>query len=97
MLGRTINKLKIDLYDKSFIYFKPALVGGTTTSNELALMGRETISNAEGEFYLPYNSIEQACEIIEDKAKNIDKVIGSVLNKNYFDTGKEWLNKNFWS
>ena len=96
MLGRTIEQLKIDLYDKSFVYFKPALVGGTTTSNELALMGRETVGNTKGEFYLPYDSIEQACEIIEDQAKNIGKVMGSVLNKNYFDTGKEWKQVKFW-
>ena len=96
MLGRTIKQLKIDLYDKSFVYFKPVLIGGTTTSNELALMGRETICNAKGEFYLPYNSLEQVCKIIEDQAKNIGKVVGSVLNKNYFDTGEEWKQVKFW-
>jgi len=96
MLGRTIEQLKVDLYDRSFVYFKSALVGGGTTSNELALMGRKTISKTKGEFYLLYDSIEQACEMIENEAKNIGKTVGSVLNKNYYDTGDEWKRVKFW-
>ena len=91
-----LYQLKIDLYDRSFVYFKPALVGGVTTSEELALMGRKTVSRTKGNFYLSYNSIEQACEIIENQAKNIGKTVGSVLNENYFDTGEEWKQVKFW-
>jgi len=94
--GRTIEQLKKDLYDNCFVYFKSALVGGGTSSNELALMGRKTVCRTTGNFYLIYDSIEQANEIIENEAKNIGKTVGSVLNKNYFDIGKEWKQVKFW-
>lgn len=93
---KTQKQLKAEIYDKSFICFKPILVGGMSTTTELALMGRETVGIAKGEFYLLYNSIEHACEIIENQSKNIGKVIGSVLNKNFFDTGEEWKQVEFW-
>ncbi len=96
MQGRTRNQLKKEIYDKSFVYFKPIQVGGIQTSTELALMGRKTVGIAKGEFYLLYNSIEHACELIEEQAKNIGKTVGSVLDKNYFDTGEEWKQVKFW-
>lgn len=96
MSGKTRKQLKREIYDKSFVHFKPALIGGVETSIELALMGRKTVGIAKGEFYLLYDSIEHACEIIKEQAKNIGKIIGSVLNKDYFDTGEEWKQVKFW-
>lgn len=96
MLGKTREQLKAEIYDKSFIYFKPNLIGGVATSNELALMGRNTICNAKGEYYISYNSVEEVCEIIKNESKNIGKVMGSVLDKDYFDTGEEWKQVEFW-
>lgn len=96
MLGRTQEQLKAEIYDKSFICFKANLVGGMLTTTELALMGRKTVGKTKGEFFLLYDSLEQACEIIENQAKNIGKVMGSVLNKNFFDTGEEWKQVKFW-
>ena len=96
MLGSPIEQVRTDLYSKCFVYFKPSLTGGGSTSIELALMGRKTVSKGKGNFYLLYDSIEQACEIIENEAKNIGKTVGSVLNENYHDTGKEWKRIKFW-
>ena len=91
-----IEQLKINFYDKCFVYFKSALVGGGTTAEELALMGRKTVGRSENKSYLLYDNIEQACELIEEQAKNIGKTVGSVLKENYFDTGKEWKQVKFW-
>ena len=96
MLGRSYPQLKADMYDNCFVYFKSALFGGGTTAIELALMGRKTVSRTKGNFYLLYDSIDQACEMIENEAKNIGKTVGSVLKENYFDTGKEWKQVKFW-
>jgi len=63
-LGKSREDLKRDIYDKSFVYFKPIIIGGVETANELAHMGRKTISNAKGEFYIPYQSLEEACTLI---------------------------------
>jgi len=96
MLGHTPEQLKAEIYDKCFVYFKPIPTGGVETGIELALMGRKTVGIAKGEYYIHYDSLEQACELIEEQAKNIGKVVGSVLNKNYFDTGEEWKQVEFW-
>lgn len=96
MLGRTIEQLKTDMYDNCFVYFKSALVGGGTTSEELALMGRNTINGLKVDYYKSYDSIEHACELIEEEAKNIGKVVGSVLSEDHFDTGEEWKQVKFW-
>lgn len=96
MLGRTIEQLKTDMYDNCFVNFRPDLVAGGTTVRELALMGRNTICNAKGQGCIPYDSIEHVCELIEEEAKNIGKVVESVLDKNYFNTGEEWKQVKFW-
>jgi hypothetical protein len=95
-LGMTRTQLKEQIYDRCFVYFKPIMVGGVETANELALMGRQTISNAKGEYYIPYTSIDHACELIEKEAVDIGKTRNSVLPSDYFDTGKEWMDENFW-
>ena len=97
MHRQPIEQLKINCYDKCFVYFKSALIGGVTTAEELGFMGRKTIGRLQDGDYIMYNSIEQACEIIEDQAKNIGKVIGSVLDENYFDAGEEWKQVKFWN
>ncbi len=96
MQGRTQDQLKAEIYDKSFVCFKGNLVGGMLTPTELALMGRETVARVKGEFFLEYDSIEHACGLIEEQSKNIGKVMGSVLNENFYDTGEEWKQVNFW-
>ena len=92
----TYKELKEQVYNKCFVYFKPVLIGGVETANELALMGRKTISNGIGEYYTPYDSIEHAASLIEKEAKKIGMTVGSVLNENYFNTGEEWKEERFW-
>jgi len=96
MQGHSREWVKENIYDKSFVYFKPIEVGGVETGNELALMGRKTISPAKGEYYINYETIEQAAELIEIEANKIGTVQGNVLHPNYFDTGEEWKQVKFW-
>ena len=84
------------VYNKCFVHFKPALIGGAETANELALMGRHTVSNGKGEFYLPYGDLEEAAQIIEVQAANIGKTVDSVLPDDYFNVGRKWMDINFW-
>jgi len=95
-LGKSREQLKKEIYDKCFVYFKPIIVGGVETANELSLMGRRTISNAKGEYYIPYKSIDHVCELIEKEAIDIGKIRDSILPSDYFYTGEEWLNESFW-
>lgn len=92
----TRAQLKERIYNNCFVYFKPAIVGGVETANELALMGRKTVSNAKDEYYIPYDSIEHAAQIIDKEAEKIGTMVGSVLNENYFYTGEEWMQEEFW-
>jgi len=97
MQGHTRAWVKENIYARSFVNFKPVKVGGVETANELALMGRKTVSIAEGEGYINYNTIEEAANLIELEAKKIGTNQGSVLPKDYFRTGEEWLNEKFWT
>jgi hypothetical protein len=94
--GHTMEWVKENYYNNCFIHFKPAVIGGSTSATELALMGRKTLSNDPEKIYTPYASIEQANEIIENEAKNIGLTRLSVLHPDFFDTGYEWLKESFW-
>lgn len=95
-LGKTREQMKSSIYDNCFVYFKPVLVGGAETANELALMGRKTVSPARGEYYLNYNTIQQAKELIDKEAQHIGEFRESVLPEDYFYTGAEWKEVEFW-
>ena len=92
-LGHHIEYVKKEYYDKCFVNIKPNIVGGITTAVELAYMGRFTISDAKAPFCI--NSLDNILSLIDQESKKIgttqDPVIGD-----YFNTGEEWLNENFW-
>ena len=94
-LGNTMEYVKKNYYDKCFVNIKIDKIGGMTTSTELALMGRRSISNAPLPFCEPYSNISDIKNIIEKESKKIGTIQPSQIG-GYFDTGEEWKNINFW-
>ena len=95
-LGHEMGFVKREFYDKSFINIKINLTGGMTTATELAYMGRKTISNTKSVLCIPYKDVDDIADLIMTESLNINKIPESKIPEGYF-TGKEWLNKSFWS
>ena len=94
-LGQPIEEVRDNYYTPSFINIKPSLIAGTTSAIEMAYMGRKTISNAKAPFCIKYKDIKEMLSIIMDESKKIGTIQESVIS-DYFDTGEEWMNENFW-
>ena len=94
-LGHEMDFVKREYYDNSFINIKINLVGGMTTSTELAYMGRKTISNTNSILCTPYKDVDDIVNLIMEESLNINKIPESRIPEVYF-TRKEWLNESFW-
>lgn len=95
----SIDDLKKNYYDKSFVYVKPNERGGCTTMFELGHMGRKTIGiGHEGlPNFIKYNDIDDMIKKIELEKINIGKIMEDVSEKTKkIFTNEEWLNLNFW-
>ena len=92
-LGNNIEYVKEHYYDKCFVNIKPHIVGGTTTAVELAYMGRYTISDAKAPFCI--NSLDNILHLIDQESKKIGTIKDPVIG-DYYNTGAEWMNENFW-
>jgi len=89
------EKLKRDYYDKCFINLNLTEANGLTTTRELAMMGRMTISNVNMDYkcLIPYNSIESILDLIEIEATKIGTIQPSI---DVHTLGDEWMDVNFW-
>jgi hypothetical protein len=90
-----IHEVKKIFYDNCFINLQFVPEAGRTTSRDLALMGRHSISNWNSEHCLPYKGIDDILRHIERQSKKIGSIQSSLLGDIY-DTGEEWKNVNFW-
>ncbi len=85
------------MYDKCFLNLnlERSGGGGLITATELGLMGRMTIMNTKSrrESIIPYRDIDEIVEIINRESKKIGTVQPAI---NPHNTGKEWLNVDFW-
>jgi len=94
-LGNSIEYVKKQYYDKCFINIKPNLMGGITTAVELSYMGRKTISNTDAPFCISYNNFDEVVNLIMAESKKIGTVQKSCIG-DYYNTGEEWMNEEFW-
>ena len=93
--GHPIEFVKKNYYDECFVNIKPNIVGGFTTAQELAHMGRMTISNALAPFCKPYSDIAEICHLINKESKKIGTIQPSCMGK-FYNTGDEWKQVKFW-
>jgi len=94
-LGHEMDFVKRNYYDKSFINIKINLIGGFTTTTELAHMGRKTISNTKSVLCTPYKDVDDIVNLIMAESLSIGSMPENRIPKGYF-TGVEWLNESFW-
>lgn len=94
-LADNIKYIKREFYDKCFVNIKIHILGGFTTATELAYMGRYSISNGHAPFCIGYRDNDYIVKLIEKEAVKIGTVQNPVIG-NWFDTGEEWKNENFW-
>jgi len=87
--------LKQDYYDKCFVNLNLTEANGLTTTRELAMMGRMTISNVpvNYECITPYDSIETLLNLIEIEATKIGTIQPPI---DVHTLGEEWLDVEFW-
>lgn len=94
----SIESLKENFYDKSFLNLNLSELNGMTTVREMGLMGRKTITMRKNNYY-DYNCIIN-CKSIDDIIFNIkeeSKKIGTLQDGiNSHTVGDEWLNVNYW-
>jgi hypothetical protein len=93
-----IEKLKTEYYDKCFINLNLSLlgVGGFTSVNELAFMGRKSIttSGKREKFLINFKKEDRIKNIIERESKKIGTIQPSLID-DYF-VGDEWLDVDYW-
>jgi|688.fasta_scaffold09823_23 hypothetical protein len=97
---KTIDFLKENFYEKSFVYLKTNEKGGCTTMFELGHMGRKTIGiGHEGlPNFVSYKNINDIINKIEIEKNNIGKIMTDISDKTKkIFTGNEWLNLKFWA
>jgi len=95
MQGHTMDWIMGNYYNDCFVNLKATIIPGYTTSTELAYMGRYTISNSNGPFFKPYKTIDDILRLIDKESEKIG-TIQKPLVADFFDTGEEWKNVNFW-
>ena len=98
----SIDYLKTNYYDKTFLNLNFSDGTGLTSVIELGLMGRKTIFNPKIENniqriefpnFINYNSMEDIITIINEESKKIGSIQNSIDAHNIKD---EWLDLNFW-
>lgn len=93
-----IEKLQRECYDKCFVNLNLSLsgVGGFTSVNELAYMGRKSIttSNKREKFLINFKKEESIKRLIDRESRKIGTIQPSLI-EDYF-VGDEWLDINFW-
>jgi len=82
-------------YSRSFVNIKPTIYGGNTSAIEMAYMGRMTISNRDAPFCIKYSDIDEMLSVVMAESKKIGTIQPSVVG-DFFDTGDEWKDENFW-
>lgn len=89
------KELKQDYYDKCFVNLNLTEANGLTTTIELAMMGRKTISNIDIDYkcLISYDSIESILNLIEIEATKIGTIQPSI---DVHTLGEEWRDVNFW-
>jgi len=89
------EELKQNYYDKCFVNLNLTEANGLTTTRELAMMGRITISNVPVDYkcVIPYDSVETLLNLIEIEATKIGTIQPSI---DVHTLGEEWLDIEFW-
>jgi hypothetical protein len=89
------EELKQEYYDRCFVNLNITEANGLTTTRELAMMGRMTISNVNMDYkcFIPYNSVESILDLIEIEATKIGTIQPSI---DVHTLGDEWMDVNFW-
>ncbi len=89
------EKLKQDYYDKCFVNLNLTEANGLTTTIELAMMGRKTISNVDIDYkcLLSYDSIESILKLIEIESNKIGSIQPPI---DVHTLGDEWRDVDFW-
>lgn len=98
--NESIENLKKNYYEKSFVYIKPNEKGGCTTMFEMAHMGRKTIGLGfeDNDFFLNYKTTQHLINLIELESQKIGKINYEVSNsiKNTFISDNSWLYSEYY-
>jgi hypothetical protein len=98
----SINHLKNNYYDKTFLNLNFSAGTGLASMKELGLMGRKTIFNPkiknniqrlEFPNFINYNSVEDIIRVINEESKKIGTIQSPIDPHN---VGDEWLDLDFW-
>ncbi len=93
--GHTMHELIDKFYNESFINIKLNPFAGTTSAYELAFMGRPSVSNMSGDWYLKWETVDDIVETIENESKKIGTMPECLVPDNHF-VGDEWKQINYW-
>jgi L-rhamnose mutarotase len=98
--NETLESLKNNFYQKSFVYVKPNEKGGCTTMFEMAHMGRKTLGLGfeNNEFFTNYENTEKLLNLLEVESQKIGKINYEVSNsiKNTFISDNSWLYSEYY-
>lgn len=96
----SLQDLKKNYYDKSFLYIKPNDRGGSTGMWELGCMGRKTVANNQGDLpnVLSYGNIDDIKKLIDIESKKIGTTQIELSKKVHdcFTNNNNWLNLNYY-
>lgn len=95
--GSDIEFVKENYYKECFVNLQFNPMSGLTTLNEMAHMGRRSISNYPAPFCLSFQNIKDVLVLIERERDNhLSPNIVGRMAREYMFIGDGWLDTNFW-
>jgi hypothetical protein len=90
--GMSLENLKYEYYDRSFINLRLNPMAGGMTAEEMACMGRYSVSNRVEPWYINWRNPQHIADIIIDQAKHIGNTRPSLITG--YDN--EWRSLDIW-
>jgi hypothetical protein len=89
--GHSIRELKRDYYDRSFVNLRLNPFAAGLTADEMAHMGRFSISNRPEMWYINWQTVDDIVRIINEQAKSIGQTCHIPMNYE-----QNWQQIKFW-
>jgi hypothetical protein len=89
--GHGIRELKRDYYDRSFVNLRLNPFAAGLTADEMAHMGRFSVSNRPEMWYINWQTVDDIVRIINEQAKSIGQTCHIPMNYE-----QNWQQIKFW-
>lgn len=92
---RSIVELKRDFYDKSFVNLRLNEFCGGLSEQEMAHMGRKSITNRYEPYSLQFDSVGDIVNHINNESKKIGTMPNNIITHDMY-VGDEWMDEKYW-